>query len=288
MSKRAWLVAAAAAGLVGCANPPAQPPPAGPAPPPAMLSTVDLRLPLDDYLLSPADVHRLGRTHRVLLRQCLNTFGLDPVLPAPAQAGPRTANERRYGLTDPGQIVDGYWASERKPANDTSTSDTSALTPEVGAAVTGRAERTVRGRPVPEGGCAGQAQRRLTAGHPEGADIQLGHRLASVEHQATLEDPAARAATRAWSACMSESGFDYADPYGPPDDPRFRGALSPLEIATARADVACKERTNLVGVWWSIESARQTSAIAANRAALDLTARAIGAELAVADEIGVA
>jgi hypothetical protein len=283
MWTRAWIgsvVLVTAAVLTGCSNTPTTS-----GTPPTLLATADLRLPLDGYQLSPADARRLARTHRVLVMQCLNTFGLDPILPAPSDAGPRTANERRYGLTDPAKAADGYWARERTSAGDPSTPDAS-LTTEVGDVVSGRGARTVRGQPVPEGGCAGQARRRMTAGHPEGADIRLGHNLASIEHSATLEDPAARAATQAWSACMSEAGFTYTDPYGPPDDKRFRGALSALEIATARADVACKEQTNLVGVWWSIESARQATAVHANRAALDLTARAIRAELTVADQIG--
>ena len=45
-------------------------------------------------------------------------------------------------------------------------------------------------------------------------------------------------------------------------------STSAAEIATARADVACKRRTDLVGIWFSVESAYQGAAIRLNAAAL--------------------
>ena len=91
-----------------------------------------------------------------------------------------------------------------------------------------------------------------------------------------------RAATRQWSACMAAAGYRYAGPLDPPKDARFQDARTPLEISTAEADVACKQRTNLVGVWFAEESARQRSLIEANRPALELARTAFRAELAVA------
>jgi hypothetical protein len=86
---------------------------------------------------------------------------------------------------------------------------------------------------------------------------------------------------------MAAAGHDYPGPLDPPKDPRFQGAVAtPLEVATARADVACKQRTNLVGVWFADESRLQLSLIQANRRALELGWAAFQAELAVATGLG--
>jgi hypothetical protein len=58
--------------------------------------------------------------------------------------------------------------------------------------------------------------------------------------------------------------------------------LTPAEIATAKADVACKQQTNLVGIWFTVESAHQRTLIIQNTTALNLAAEAIHTELAAA------
>jgi hypothetical protein len=66
-----------------------------------------------------------------------------------------------------------------------------------------------------------------------------------------------RAAVMRWSKCMMARGSKYASPLDPPRDPRFRNALTPLEIETAKADVASKNQTHLVGTWFAVESTYQ-------------------------------
>src|SRR4051794_36469653 len=279
--RRRVLAAAVLAAAAACTPPADRPRPAVPA----LLTTADLRLPLDDYQPTPAENSRLARAHRILLRDCLRGFGLHLDQPEPAGIGPRTPNERRYGLSDPAQIGRGYWSAERTAPAARSVPARAGQDAAVGDALAGRGARVVHGRVVPAGGCAGQARRRRPAGGPPGADRELAQKLASAVYFAAARDAAVVAVTRDWSTCMRAAGFRYADPLGPPADPRFRAPLGALEVATARADVSCKKRTNLVGVWWSSEADRQRAVLAGNRAALDLTRRAVGAELAVADEV---
>jgi hypothetical protein len=253
---------------------------------PVLLHSADLRLPLDDYYPSIAESQRLARAHRALLSQCVRGFGYHYTAPDPAQAGPRTWNERRYGLTDPTvAAADGYWASGRaefasggRPANHASAAENDL--------VTGAGPKTVNGKTVPAGGCAEEARRRLTASDPAGADQSLAQRLGSDTFFRSQRDPRVQTAFQQWSACMKAAGFTYAGPLDPPKDPRFQGGLGKREIAAATADVACKRQTNLVGVWFTVEASQQWSLIEANKPALQLARTAFQAELAIAAGVG--
>lgn len=69
---------------------------------------------------------------------------------------------------------------------------------------------------------------------------------------------------------MKAKGHHYAAPWDAGNDPRFRGPRStPTEVAVAVADVTCKEKTNVVGVWYAVDAAYQKAFIAANKAALE-------------------
>jgi hypothetical protein len=252
---------------------------------PVLLRTADLRLPLDDYIPSLADAGRLARAGRLLVRRCMGELGFGDYAasePAPT-AGPRTWNERRYGLADPAQAAHGYWSASRTAAAVRRVP--TVATAEEGDAVTGRA-RVVNGRPVPAGGCGSEAQRRLTAHDPPGADRYLAQHLITDSFFGSQRDSRVRAVTAEWAGCMRVAGYSYAAPLDPPRDQRFQGAVTALEVAVAEADIACKRQTNLVGVWFTVESAQQRSLIEANRPALELAGTAFRAELAVAAGVG--
>ncbi|WP_157475212.1 hypothetical protein [Parafrankia sp. EUN1f] len=78
---------------------------------------------------------------------------------------------------------------------------------------------------------------------------------------------------------MRIAGFNYADPFGPPADPRFAGALSPTEITVAKSDVACKKQANLVGAWSGVESEIQRGLISEHSADLEKIRQANEAQL---------
>jgi hypothetical protein len=269
----------------GCARPG---PPAGPPaerPAPQLLRSADLVLPLDAYLASPAEVSDLTRGYGELLRRCMTRYGFDlPPADHPVSAGPRARNERRYGLADPaGAAARGYRLDDRDtvaaaPANR----HRAPLPPAAQAALTGTARATAAGQPIPAGGCAGEAVRALSADAPPAADTSLAQRLSAESFARSQRDTRVQAPTRQWAACMKAAGLDYAGPFDPVRDPRFRGPLSPAEIATAEADVACKRETNLVGIWFSIESACQHTLIDGNATALGPAAAALHAQLAAA------
>jgi hypothetical protein len=256
---------------------------------PALLRSVDLRLPLDDYFPSLAENDRLAHAGRVLLRQCMRGFGFDFAAPdPPSSMGPRTWTERRYGLTDPAQAARGYWPQSRAAVALAGTARRRA--PAAGAgeadALTGDGAQVINGRPVPPGGCTAAARRRLTAEDPPGADPSLAQRLLSDSFFGSQQDGRVHGAIQQWSNCMKAGGYDYAGPLDPPKDSRFQQAATALEIATATADVGCKQATNLIGIWFTVEAGQQVPLIEANRAALQLARTAFQAELAVAAKAG--
>jgi hypothetical protein len=274
--------AAVILGGTGCGAGAPAPSGAAAAPVPRLLRTVDLRLPLDDYLMTLPDSARLARAVRLLQADCLRRLGFRAGVEPVRSVGPRSWNDRRYGLSDPAQAPHGYWPDGRTSFGSRPRSTAGAAE---GAALTGSV-RAVHGRPVPGGGCAGEASRRLLGHDPAGVDRQLAQRLSYDSFTASRRDRAVVAATAAWSACMAAAGHPYAGPLDPPADPRFQAAFTPLEAATAIADIGCKQRTNLVGIWAGAEAATQRALIAGNRAGLELARTAVTAELAAATAAG--
>lgn len=237
---------------------------------PALLESVDLRLPLDDYLLSPADLRELGVARAVLVRECMSAAGLAlPAADESVDTGVRTWNERRYGVTDVALAAsEGYGLGRRDPA-----ARPPAPRPQLTDAQRGALEGP--------GGCAARAEAEQRRESPAGVDRDLPRRLATDSFTRSRATPAVRAAVTEWSTCLAERGFHYDDPLAPAADDRFAGGPDPTELAAATADVECKRRTNLVGVWFAEERAIQLDLVAANRTALDAVRRANTAELAV-------
>jgi hypothetical protein len=112
-----------------------------------------------------------------------------------------------------------------------------------------------RGKPVPEGGCMGEARRALVRDGAVG-EAEPVRRIDTASVLRAMEDPRVRSAFDQWSACMEKRGHAYDDPWQAINDKAFRGpGVTPREIATAVADVACKRETNLVGVWYAVDAA---------------------------------
>jgi hypothetical protein len=251
---------------------------------PSAVAPAAVLLPLDPYLFSLNDVHRLGRAHRILVTRCMDRFGFDLDMPEPgSEPGLPNRNERRYGVVDPVVAARlGYRAAPPDQARQRQPPATNR-TPEETAALFGRGPRFVRGMPIPQGGCAGEAQRKLTSTGPSVPDRNLAQRLSHEAFLRSQRDSRVRAVFVRWSKCLAAGGYDYRTPLDPPRDPRFvKGEVTAKEIETATADVACKQRTNLVGVWLAVESAYQRRQIHDNREALLKIQQANRAELTYA------
>jgi hypothetical protein len=280
---------AAALALAGCAPPAASAPDTGePAigAVPVIVDSVPLRLPIQDFMLTDAQQLQVGRAQWVLIGRCMKRFGYDYVVrPGPEPYGPRSLTDRRYGTTDAAlAAADGYGLGARDPLRRPRPTRP-ALDADGRNALNGQGRSRIHGLAVPAGGCLGEAAHGIDRAAPAGADSGLPERLQFESYALSGRDSRVLAAIGRWSACMARSGYDYADPMTAPGDPRFAHHPSALETAVARADVACKAATNLVGVWFTVESAYQERQLAQHAEVLDATRKALDARLSTAAAI---
>ncbi|HEU5353590.1 MAG TPA: hypothetical protein VFU65_03985 [Actinocrinis sp.] len=114
--------------------------------------------------------------------------------------------------------------------------------------------------------CATKAKKSVTAHGAVYGEPDLVIAIDSESFSRSQTDPRVVAAFAAWSNCMKQSGYTYKTPNDPLHDPRWAGlpAASQLEIETAQADVRCKRATDVVGIWYAVESAMQQAAISQN------------------------
>ncbi len=83
----------------------------------------------------------------------------------------------------------------------------------------------------------------------------------------TQSDPRITAVDTAWSQCMARHGYSYRNPSAAADK-NWPASPTATEIATAVADVTCKNQVNLVNTWLTVEAAYQRVLIGDNLAAL--------------------
>lgn len=250
----------------------------------ALRSSVHLELPIQEYLFSDADLKTVKQAMRTLAQRCMRRYDVSYDFGPPAPAlGPRSLMDRRYGLTDE-QLArtSGYHLGDRDPR----THPVTPPVPPVGEALTvlSGKERPVEvnGVKVPAHGCAGEAEKKIAgSGRLGSGDLAQG--LNGRSFLATKADRRVTKVFRAWSECMKGKGFSYPDPLSVMDDKRFQGRTPvPEEKKVATADVACKGRTNVVGVWFGVETAYQKSLIAKNASALGAALEAKESQLAAA------
>ncbi|MGW3290952.1 hypothetical protein ACWDR3_40600 [Streptomyces sp. NPDC001002] len=266
----------------------------GEQPPPASTGVrhsadLGLLLPLDAYRADPREQLSIDRAYATLFRRCMKRFGWS--VRATSRTGTRfTAepNRDRYMLTD-GRAASarGYHppqkeleAARRAAASESGQQGTAYLT-----AASGKGAARVKGRPVPPGGCAGQAANRLTTAEERDAQ-QLVENLRSWSWSRSQRDSRVTGAFDAWATCMAKAGFRYRTPMDANDDPAFAGDRpTAREVSTAVADVRCKEATGVVRVWADTEAAYQNQAIEENRPALEKARKAVGRQLSAAAEV---
>lgn len=247
---------------------------------PVVRDTAELVLPLDAYDYTTEGYRAFVQAGHLLTRECLSRFGV--IIPAdgwdyklPEFDG---LNEGRYRLLDlDAAATRGYNAApesgrqgfssweemaEYRAQLDRWSPSEEELFLMRGHTYPAFAERPlpldVNGDPLPEDGCSGEAQRTLTSGlgdkpWPSGVD----------SNERAINDSRVEAAMAAWSECMSARGYDYSSS-SEPNNREWPEPPTDEEIATAVADIECKLETNLVGIWFAVESAYQQQFIDAH------------------------
>jgi hypothetical protein len=108
--------------------------------------------------------------------------------------------------------------------------------------------------------------------------------LAGQAAQWTQSDSRVLAVERKWSRCMAHRGYRDNTP-GQAQQHNWPTTPTPIEIATADADVACKVATNLVNTWLTVEAAYQQALITQNLTALSRLQANFGALLRRAEDL---
>ncbi|MBQ0984352.1 hypothetical protein KBZ10_07430 [Streptomyces sp. F63] len=278
--------------------------------------TKGLKLPLEEYMLSYADTVAIDEAKNALQKQCMAEYGFTVDFPKPGANPPPSNNdaniERRYGITDETVAKTyGYGIPEElthhvdQPQQELSDVEVEVLTghtkPEEAALPEGaeaggsyfvapprtkpaRAEHN--GKKLREGGCAGWSDEQLGVSQQE-ADAFTVSDLNGDSLVATQQSEPVRTVIEDWSACMKTKGHaGLADPYKAMDAGLALdkdGKATAESIRMALDDIACKEKTGLVKVWFDEESKIQRRQINDNKARLDAAKASKKAVLAKAD-----
>jgi hypothetical protein len=247
---------------------------------PVVTGQVSTQLPLDLYMLSPTQVATIDIAERKAEQNCiiryfpgislgsygrtvLESLSNEPlVYVAPAQAA-------RYGYHDP--------AIQR---------ELTEIAPPGSAQVTAVAQGTVKtmnNMTVPAKGCQAVGVQAVIHGISTSL-LPLGNaNLATVagvanaiDRDVVQNDPRVTSVNAKWASCMAQSGYSYSSPLAAVNNQQWSLANIPTakikhppitaaEIKTAVADVACRSKVNVYGVYWTVAAAYQNEWLADNQ-----------------------
>ncbi|MFE5484979.1 hypothetical protein [Streptomyces sp. NPDC056527] len=270
---------------------------------PKLLRTAGLSYPLDTYETTHEQQQQLQKAQNRLIGQCMKRFGFSYEPPPPVESGRGSgSDDSRYGLTDAdkaarhGYDTRGGVEPPAKPAAP-SLSATGQLALSGPDAKGGSAQpmsweeaqgvdsgKVVNGQKVPIGGCNRESYLKLYAPKKGAVDVMFVFNVTADAFTRAREDSRVAEAFKAWSACMAEKGYKTDDPVSPQEDLGIASDTygSPKAIAAAKQDVACKDRANLVGVWYTVETAYQQRNIEQNAETLNQAKTELGDRLKLA------
>ncbi|MCZ4122209.1 hypothetical protein [Streptomyces sp. H39-S7] len=254
--------------------------------PPALLDSNGLTFPLDDYLVAAEQRQELQKAQNILIDQCMRRYGFRYTAPDSTTATDAYGeNGRRYGLSSPALAARyGYGDPPRqtpvrapRPASGTNESLVLDGPPDLDpkslpgnleeaekARTSGKNTGVVNGVKIPVAGCAGESGLRLYAPDAAAVDITFPQNLNVEANERSRQDSRVVGAVREWSACMAGHGYRVPSPLGVPTALKLTDLSGPQAVTVATSDVACKRQVNLVGVWFTVESAYQKALIEKN------------------------
>lgn len=259
-----WLVVSCSSGSGSAAEPDL-------GPPVAVRRPADIVLPLDAHRLSQREYRTVQRAAWRLTRDCVRRFGAEYTVREAALTDSLPEfeydNERRYGLFEADSAaVRGYNIPPEqvpKPVDRSlawNPTETEKLLVRGAPGGVADVPTDAAGKPLPAGGCQGEADRTLAGTVEQPPNDQLANQLSVETHRRSESDSRVRAVMAEWSACMKRRGYSYATIWQP-NDAKWPDPAGQEEIATATADVACKAETDLVAVWFRVETAYQSQIV---------------------------
>lgn len=260
------------------------------------LNTMD-SLPLQAYLpdQESGGTKAIDRAQWILTGRCMLRLGFTgfqtfdvrsvestyPVRQGTATGSSKVGDDTPYGADDPDLAAEyGY---HKRPAEEP-TERPLEWPADQYAALTGRFEsgdsHRAHGNPIPDGGCLGEANRKLYGSGPAPAEIggiritgyyTVVMKLWSDARARAMRDPAWKKADRAWATCMKDKGLRYADPDKASTDIDWVRTEKPSakEKETAAADARCKLDTGYIEAVHAVETRAQRAAIDENTKVLE-------------------
>ncbi|MFE7529883.1 hypothetical protein ACFU7Y_29825 [Kitasatospora sp. NPDC057542] len=255
-------------------------------------------------MLTPAQAVDYDWLRQASIGDCMRRYNQAyTVPPRPTKASPwydrYDVMGRRYGISDAEAAR--KWGYHPRP----DTSNAPSATPAVLGQLTQEAQTILMGanpqdgqrvtsfagKALPEGGCLAELDRLLPGASggpagPAGGGEGVVTTIKAASFTDSQSDPKVVAAVASWSACMKGHGYSVTDPLKASD--LFETATGPAssqEIDQAQADVACKQETNLLGVWFAVESDLQNKAINKNSAELGKVKETLDAETKALDKL---
>ncbi len=208
------------------------------------------QLPIEAYMPTRQQARLVSGTRDELIDRCVERAGYPEWKPAPdlPELGGKTLTDWRYGIHDAGLAATrGYHPA----AGEQETYD--AAMAEGAVDESGTPDDVVHG-------CVTEVDGDVPSLQPEG----IVQQVSGEAFKESLKDPKVVTAFAKWSACMKDKGYSYEKPMDANDDVRFADPykVSDLEIATAKADIACRNAADVARTWFDAESAIQTAKIA--------------------------
>lgn len=272
---------------------------------PRLSTANDKAMPLDSYLLNPQQTKTLDNAYSSLVTTCMRRFGFDyspPAATADSGAGseaPATRTDGRFGYQSMAHAQKwGYHPEGGNPASQKGVwaREAKRLTADMRIASQGSADpkqkfgpggQTLNGEKVPDHGCVGTARKTLT-GRTEGdiGDADLATQIKFETLVKGQEDARTQKVFARWSACMKKDGYAYPDPLKALGDSKWSKSAQPgtEEIRVAVADQKCREKDNVVGVWFAVDYAYQEQAVEDNAEALAAVRKSIDTRLKAAND----
>ena len=246
---------------------------------PVVTSAKDIRLPYMAYYETPRQEKLELEVGYAYGAQCARRFGVertDP--PSNAPLGLERDAARRYGIVGKDDIdrVGGYAAPPPDPRTVINDKFTNPWNPsdkellildgvhqfqeQTGKRVS-KTPVDAQGSPLPENGCAGWG---YSVAQPPGsqAAISTRHDLQNAGSDSE-KDSRVKKVFADWSACMKAAGYTYTGPWDANNSDVAVKANSESK-RLAEADVDCRLKTNLVGVWVAVETAKEREYIASH------------------------
>jgi hypothetical protein len=104
-------------------------------------------------------------------------------------------------------------------------------------------------------------------------------------------DPAVKAATRAWSACMTKNGYSFDQPQAAGNQEqqalpwlgsprRVSATVQRAQLAAAVTDAGCTQSSDLAGIYFAVQASYEQQLVTTNQQALAAAARAYRAAYA--------